>query len=181
MREGVSPGYTAILFGNDPLPLFSHIAAYLSVPARMSVGIVCIENQPDAMMLEMISCVSGIPSHYLRERKVPPPLFSALNIALSRIYNARLFFSPPVATDLKSINSLVYWLKRRYGIKVLMLDSIETLANARGERTALLRTSEALQEICENLGLCFVATSRTASIYKSLRKGAVIDADGYEW
>ena len=87
MSEGVFPGYTAILCGKDPMPLFAHIAAFLAVPARMSVGVVCVEHTPDSVTAEIISCVGGIPPHYLRERKVPPPLFPTLNTALSRIYS----------------------------------------------------------------------------------------------
>ena len=179
MSEGVSPGYTAIVCGKDPFPLFCYIAAFLSVPARMSVGVICCENTPDVVVSEMASCVSGIPSHYMREGRVPPPLFGTLNIALSQIHKARLYFSQPMATDMKSINSLARWLKGRSGIKVLMTDSIEFLSKST-ERSALLRTSEQLQAITENLGLCLVATSRTGSIYELMQKGTVIDSDGYE-
>src|SRR5208337_4410738 len=93
MSEGVSPGYTAIVCGQDPFPLFCYIAAFLSVPARMSVGVICCENTPDVVVSEMVSCVSGIPSHCMREGRVPPPLFGTLNIALSQIHKARLYFS----------------------------------------------------------------------------------------
>lgn len=179
--EGVSPGYAVILHGKNPLPLFSRIAAYLSVPARMSVGVICIENPPDALMAEIISCVGRIPAEYLRTGYVPPPLFGALNTALSRIHKSRLHFSRPTATDIKSINSLASWLKRKCGIKVLMLDSTEAVANAGEDRTTLRRTSEQIQAIAENLGLCLVATCRKGSIYKSLQKGVVIDADGCEF
>jgi len=79
------------------------------------------------------------------------------------------------------INSLVRWLKRKYGIRVLMVDSVESLANASGDRAPLLRASEQLQAVAENLGLCLVAASHSMGIYKSVRQGAVIDADGYEW
>jgi replicative DNA helicase len=181
MSGGVSPGYATIISGKEPLPLFCHFAAFLSVPARLSVGVVCVEHTPDAVMSEIISCVGGIPPHYLRERKVPPPLFGTLNIALSRIYKARLCFSNPIATDTKSVNSLARWLKRRYGIKVLMIDSIEALTNAPADRTIVLRAIGQLQGIAENLGLRLVATCRTGSIYKPLQKGVFIDADGYEW
>jgi replicative DNA helicase len=161
--------------------LFSHLAAFLSVLARMFVGIICIEHTPDAVMGEMISCVSGIPAGCMRQRFVPPPLFATLNIALSRIHKARLYFSHPVAMDMKSINSLARWMKGRCGIKVLMVDSIEGLTNAPADRTTLLRTTEELQRIAHNLGLCLVAASHSIDIYKSLHRGAVIDADGYEW
>lgn len=181
MSEGVSPGYMAVVYGKNPLPLFAHIAAFLAMPARMSVGVVCVEHTPDFVMSEIISSVGGIPPLYLRKREVPPPLFATLNIALSRIYDTRLCFSNPIATNMKGATSLARWLKRRYQIKVLMVDSIEGIANARGDRTAVLRTSETLQELCEDLGFCVVATSRTASIYKSLRRGAIIDSDGYDW
>ena len=180
MSEGVSPGYTAILYGKDSLPLFAHVAAFLVMPARMSVGVVCVERTPDAVMTEIISCVSGIPPYYLRERRVPPPLFATLNIALSRIYHAHLYFSKPEA-DMRSIYSLAAWLKRRHGVKVLMIDSIEGLTNAPADRTTLLRTNQELQGIAHNLGLCLVAASHSIGIYKSLRRGAVVDADGYEW
>ena len=181
MSEGVSPGYTAIVCGKDPFPLFCHVAAFLSVPARMSVGVICRENTPDVVMSEMISCVSGIPPYYLRERKVPPPLFATLNTTLSQIYDAPLYFSHSEKANPKSIYSLARRLKRRYQIRVLMIDSLESCAGTDANRSALLRTSEELQAITESFGLCLMATSRSHSIYKSLRRGAVINADGYEW
>lgn len=181
MSEGVSPGYAGIVFGKNPLTLFSHIAAFLAMPARMAVGIVCIENTPDAIMSEIISCVSGIPADYLRQGLVPPPLFAALNTALSRIFKARLYFSYPMATDLESAISLTRWLKRRYRIEAMMIDSIEALTNVLADRTTLLRICEELQDICKNLGLCLVATCRSVGVYKSLGIADAIDADCYEW
>ena len=74
MSEGVSPGYTAILYGKQPLALFSHIVAFLAVPARMSIGVICIEQTPDAVMTEMISCVSGIPAGCMRQRFGATPI-----------------------------------------------------------------------------------------------------------
>ena len=71
--------------------------------------------------------------------------------------------------------------EKRYEIKVLMVDSIESFAECPAGQRTLLRTSQGLQEVCEDLRFCVVAAARTATIYKSLRKGAVIDADGYEW
>lgn len=62
-----------------------------------------------------------------------------------------------------------------------MIDSTEGLMNAPADRTTLLRTSEQLQDICENLGLCLVATCGTLGINKSLRKSVVVAADGYGW
>jgi len=96
MSEGVSPGYTAIIYGKDALPLFAHIAAFLAMPARMSIRVICIEQTPDAVMSEIISCVSGIPAEYVRAGHIPPPLFGTLTTALARIYHARLYFSHPM-------------------------------------------------------------------------------------
>lgn len=181
MSKGVSPGYAGIVFGKNRLTLFSHIAAFLAMPARMAVGIVCIERPPDAVMSEIIACVSGIPADYMRQRRVPPPLFPTLNIALSRIYHARLFFIRPDHPDVSGVHLMSAWLKRRHKVKVLMVDSIEAVANACGDRKALLGRIVQLQAIAENLGLCLVATSRSAGIDGSLEKGATFDSDGYEW
>ena len=65
LSEGVSQGYTAVIYGSDPLPLFAHTAAFLAVPARMSVGVLCVEHTPDEVMSEIIACIGGIPVCYL--------------------------------------------------------------------------------------------------------------------
>jgi hypothetical protein len=91
--------------------------------------------------------------------------------------NTRVYFSHLMTPDLRGIPNLTTWLRRRHGIRVLMADSIEAVANAPGERTTLLRASEQLQAVAETLGLCLVAVSHSMSIYRSLRKGSVPEAD----
>lgn len=182
MCEDFSFGHFAVVFGDDPLPLFADIAAYHSVVTKASVGVVCLDSTPESVMVEMIGCVSGIPREDIKRREIAPHHFSTFNTACSRLYRADLMFAEGNGVDLPTLQALIRRLITDYRVGLIMIHSMNSISLVTDslDKPTPLHICQRLCLIPELTQVCLAATCvKGEREYDELQADEVIHSEGY--
>src|SRR5208283_5109652 len=98
-----------------------------STKLRKRCWCLCLESTPMVNTVSMLSLASGIPRQDLVSMKVAPLNFGALNNGAAALCEADCRFSSIAPADLASFVSLAKLLKRKEGVEVLFIDSLQRI------------------------------------------------------